>query len=119
MDLKQAKFLLDENVPLKLKYIFLDRGISCVTVKEKGWLGTKNGILSNKIKQNNLILVTRDKDFTFLWKKYGLQVIYLAIEPAILDFIQPRLIDLLKDWNYALSKPFLLILQKDSIRFWQ
>jgi len=82
-DLKQVKFLLDENIPINLKHIFLDHGISCSTVKEKGWLGTKNGVLSKKAKQNNLILVTRDKDFTFLWKKYELHVIYLAIEPIM------------------------------------
>jgi hypothetical protein len=55
--------------------------------------------------KNNLIVVTQNKDFTFLWKKYELQVVYLAIEPAILDVIQPRLIDLLNNWKYNLTKP--------------
>lgn len=119
MVLKKVKFLLDENVPVKLKRVFFDRGIHCVTIKEEGWLGIKNSELSKKVKQNNLILVTHDKDFTFLWKKHKLQVIYLAIEPAIFDYIEPRLINLLDDWNYDLSKYFLLMLQKDTIRFWQ
>lgn len=119
MVLKKVKFLLDENVPIKLKRVFIDRGIHCVTIKEKGWLGVKNSKLSEQVKQNNLIIITRDKDFMFLWKKFKIQVIYLAIEPAILDFIQPRIIDLLDDWKYDLSKHFLLILQKDTIRFWQ
>lgn len=82
-------------------------------------MGVKNGELSLKVKQNNLILVTRDKDFTFLWKKYRIQVVYLAIEPAIIDFIHPRLTDLLDDWKYDLSKHFLLMLQNETIRFWQ
>ena len=119
MVLKKVKFLLDENVPVKLKDVFIDRGIQCVTIKDMGWLGIKNGELSKKVKQEHLILVTRDKDFTFLWKNFKIQVVYLAIEPAILDFIQPRLIDMLDDWKYELSKHFLLMLQKDSIRFWQ
>ncbi len=119
MVLKKVKFLLDENVPVKLKQIFTDREIQCATIKELNWLGIKNGELSKNVKQDTLILITRDKDFTFLWKKFKIQVIYLAIEPATLDFIQPRLIDLLDDWNYDLSKHFLLILQKDTIRFWQ
>jgi predicted nuclease of predicted toxin-antitoxin system len=113
-----VKFLLDENVPVKLKYVFTDRKIHCVTIKEEGWLGIKNGELSNKLKHHHFILVTRDKDFTFLWEKYKIQVIYLAIEPATLDFIQPKLKDLLDNWNYDISMPFLLMLQKDSIRFW-
>lgn len=58
MVLKKAKFLLDENVPVKLKYIFIDHRIHCVTIKEKGWLGIKNGELSNKLKQNHFIVVT-------------------------------------------------------------
>jgi len=119
MVLTKVKFLLDENVPVKLKHVFIDHGIHCVTVKEEGWLGIKNGELSKKIRQNNLVLITRDKDFISLWKIYKIQVIYLAIEPAIFEFIQPRLIDLIDNWNYNISKPFLLMLQKDTIRFWQ
>jgi predicted nuclease of predicted toxin-antitoxin system len=87
MVLRKVKFLINENVPVKLKRIFFDRGIYCVALREEGWLGIKNGELSNKIRQNNLILVTRDKDFTYLWKKYKVSVIYLAIEPSILDCI--------------------------------
>ena len=75
MVLKKVKFLLDENVPVKLKYVFTDRKIHCVTIKEEGWLGIKNGELSNKLKHHHFILVTRDKDFTFLWEKYKIQVI--------------------------------------------
>jgi predicted nuclease of predicted toxin-antitoxin system len=119
MVLKKAKFLLDENVPLQLKKVFDDQGYFCTTVPAEGWSGIKNGELSKTVKNNNFLLVTRDKDFTFLWKKHKIQVIYLAIEPAIIDFIQPRLIDLIIKWNYDLSRPFLLILQKDAIRFWQ
>ncbi|MHA1266506.1 MAG: DUF5615 family PIN-like protein [Candidatus Helarchaeota archaeon] len=66
MGLKQAKFLLDGNVPIKIKQVFNVRGLYCVTAKEKGYLGVTNGELSKKIQQNDLILVTRDKDFTFL-----------------------------------------------------
>ncbi|MCG3252963.1 MAG: DUF5615 family PIN-like protein [Candidatus Heimdallarchaeota archaeon] len=119
MDLKKAKFLLDENIPLSLKKIFDDQGLFCTTLQAEGWFGIKNGALSKKVRQNKFVLVTRDKDFTFLWQKYNIQVIYILIEPAISDFIKPRLGILLQEWTYDLSKPFFLILQKDTIRFWQ
>lgn len=117
MALKKVKFLLDENVPFSLKQVFEDQDLFCSTVQMEGWGGIKSGALSEKVKFDNFVLVTRDKDFTFLWQKYKIRVIYIAIEPAITDFIRPRLIDLLSEWTYDLSKHFLLILQKDTIRF--
>lgn len=119
MGLKKVKFLLDENIPIKLKQVFINHGIQCTTIKDKGWLGIKNGDLSKKVQQENIILVTRDKDFTFLWDRHKIQVIYLTIEPANLKSIQPRVIELLANWKYDLSRPFLLIVQIDMIRFWQ
>ncbi|TET29093.1 MAG: hypothetical protein E3J70_07880 [Candidatus Heimdallarchaeota archaeon] len=119
MALKKAKFLLDENIPLSLKKVFEDQDLFCSTVQAEGWAGIKNGELTEKVKNNNFVLVTRDKDFTFLWQKHKIKVIYIAIEPAIADFIKPRLVDLLTEWTYDLSKHFLLILQKDTIRFWR
>lgn len=119
MDLEKMRFLLDENVPIKLVKIFSDRGIYCTTIRKEKLSGIKNGELSKKVKELKLILITRDKDFTYLWNKYKINVIYIAIEPAILDFIQPRMVELLDDWKYDIKKPFLLILQKDIIRFWQ
>ncbi len=106
-------------MPVKLKQVFTDRGITCITAKEKGWLGLKNGQLPIKVRENRFVLVTHDKDFTVLWKKYKIQVVYLAIEPAILEFIQPRVVDLLDNWKFDLFKPFLLMLQTETIRIWQ
>jgi predicted nuclease of predicted toxin-antitoxin system len=119
MDPKKAKFLLDENIPVKLQSVFSKIGILCVTLKDKNWLGIQNGELSKKVKREKYVLVTRDKDFTYLWKKYKIQVIYIVIQPAILDTINPRMLDLLSHWEYDLSKPFLIMLQTDIIRFWQ
>ncbi|MHA1356321.1 MAG: DUF5615 family PIN-like protein [Candidatus Heimdallarchaeota archaeon] len=118
MALKEAKFLLDENIPIKLKGIFSSLNLTCVTVRDMKLFGVRNGKLSEKVKKESYILVTRDKDFTFLWKKYQIQVIHIAIEPPLLSsFILP-VENLLSNWDYDLSKPFLLILQKDDIRFW-
>jgi len=118
MDLTEVRFLLDENIPIKLKQLFPQHNLQCVTIKEKNWLGIKNGDLSVKVRDEEYLLVTRDKDFTFLWKKYSIRVIFIAIEPATLEHIEPIFVNLLDDWKYDLSKPFLLMLQKDSIRLW-
>lgn len=63
MDLTEAKFLLDENVPRRLKAIFKSKKLECWTVQELGWREIKNGLLSVRLKRNDFVLVTRDKDF--------------------------------------------------------
>jgi hypothetical protein len=37
--------LLDENVPRKLKWRLIERGLDVVTVPERGWSGVGNGEL--------------------------------------------------------------------------
>ena len=113
------KFLLDENVPIKLKQTIINIGFNCNTIQEKGWSGFKDKDISIEIQNLDVIFITRDKDFKFLWQKYNLKVIYLAIEPAIFEFIQPRVENLVSNWDYHMTHPFLIILQKKSIRIWQ
>ncbi len=119
MALKKVKFLLDENIPIKLKQLFTSLGLSCVTIRDLKWFGIRNGKLSEKVKKEPFVLVTRDKDFVFLWNKYHIQVIHLAIEPPILSsFIEP-LRRLITHWEYDVTKPFLIVLLKDTIRLRQ
>jgi hypothetical protein len=77
----------------------------------------KNGDLSVKEKEKDFILVTRDKDFVFLSKKYILKVIYFAVKPATVHFLHPRLNDTLNSWTYDLNSPFLVMNQNKEIRF--
>jgi predicted nuclease of predicted toxin-antitoxin system len=119
MALKKVKFLLDENIPIKLKHLFTSLDLSCITIRDLGLLGIRNGELSKRVKKGSFLLVTRDKDFTFLWDKFQIQVIHIAIKPALLSAFTEPLENLLTNWHYDLTKPFLLILQKDSIRFRQ
>ena len=81
MDPRLAKFLLDENVPSRLKAPLESIGLRVTTLKGEGMVGSGNGTLSEFIKKMDFILITRDKDFTFLWKKYEIRVIYLALHP--------------------------------------
>lgn len=39
------KLLLDENLPVKLKYRFIEKGLQAYTLKDLQWLGKKNGEL--------------------------------------------------------------------------
>lgn len=119
MALSQARFLLDENVPHKLLSVFYKRDLNIDTLQSMGWSGISNGGLSEKIQRRNLVLITRDRDFTFLWRKYRIKVIYLAIEPSTPRYLQPKVKELLDNWNYDLRRPFLVLLQKDALRFWQ
>lgn len=43
MDQTEAKVLLDENVPRRLKEVFKAKKLNCKTVQELGWREIKNG----------------------------------------------------------------------------
>jgi predicted nuclease of predicted toxin-antitoxin system len=118
MQLTQILFLLDENVDQRIKVVFNKLHLKYSTVQQEGWSGIKNGQLSQRVKQNNLVLITRDKDFTFLWKKFEIRIIYLAIEPPNFQNIIKELEMLFQNWNIDLNKSFLVTLQKDSVRLW-
>lgn len=71
--------LLDENLPRKLKNDFPDHEI--FTVKERGWNGLKNGILLQKLIENNFhALLTFDKNFQHQqnFTKYPITVFVLT-----------------------------------------
>jgi predicted nuclease of predicted toxin-antitoxin system len=119
MDLTRIKFLLDENVPVKMKQSFTDRGLSCTTIQDQGWSGASDKEIITRIEGKDTILITRDKDFTFLWQKIKLRIVYIAIEPAIFETIQPKMEELLDKWQYDSSHPFLIVVQKNAVRYWQ
>ena len=118
MVLNQAKFLLDENVPNQLVSIFKGHPSKIATVQQLGWSGTKNSDLAKKMNENNYILITRDKDFTFLWRKHKLKVIYIAIAPMLIEEMEEAMSQLIKDWSFDLSKPFLVVVQEETVRYW-
>ena len=47
------KLLLDENLPVKLKYRLIDKGVDAYTVRDMNWLGKENGELLNLMLQSN------------------------------------------------------------------
>jgi predicted nuclease of predicted toxin-antitoxin system len=116
MEKMNEKFLLDENVPRKVKNLLISLGVpNTFTVQDLGWQGLKNGELSTKVKESNFVLITFDKDFTFLWEKYNISVIYIRILPSKYETIRPSIVKLFKNWNYDIH-PFLLSLIGEEFR---
>lgn len=115
----KLQFLLDENVPVGLQKIFRSTGYTCKSIQQLGWNGFKDQDIAQRITSTRWIFITRDRDFQFLWEKYNLRVIHLMIEPAILSKITPVVQKLLVKWNYNIESPFLLIVQNQTLRFWQ
>ena len=60
------KLLLDENLPVKLKYRFIENGLEVYTAKDMQWLGKENGELLNLLIENNFTgLITIDNNLSF------------------------------------------------------
>lgn len=75
------KLLLDENLPVKLKFRFVDRGFDVATIKDMHWLGKQNGeLLKLMLQYNFTILITIDNNISsqqnFL--NYPIRVIVLV-----------------------------------------
>lgn len=77
------KLLLDENLPVKLKYRFIDNNVDAYTVKDMKWLGKENGELLKLMLQNNFTsFLTIDNNLLFQqnFKNYPVQV-FVIISP--------------------------------------
>jgi len=80
LTLNYMKILIDEQLPTKLKYLFLDIGYEVFTVRDMKWLGTKNGDLLNLMASNNFnVLLTNDKNLYYQQKISNLKVCIVNI----------------------------------------
>ena len=60
------KLLLDENVPVKLRYRFSERGIEVSTISEQKWNSKKNGELLQLMIDNKFThFITFDSSLSF------------------------------------------------------
>jgi hypothetical protein len=93
------RLLLDENIPKKLKKDFALHEV--YSISERGWNGFKNGMLLQKLLQNDFhALVTFDKNLqhqqNFL--KYPITVFVLNARIntyAVLTELSPKILELL------------------------
>ncbi|MEO0551880.1 MAG: DUF5615 family PIN-like protein [Bacteroidota bacterium] len=73
------KLLLDENLPVRLKYRF-NKSIPLSTVSDEGWSSTKNGELLKLMRGNGFtVLVTADRNLRYQQNlaKYEIVIILL------------------------------------------
>ena len=74
------KLLLDENLPVKLKFRFTQLNINAFTVKDMKWLGKGNGDLLKLMLENGFdCFITIDNNLSFQnnYKNYPISVIVL------------------------------------------
>ncbi|HZH38138.1 MAG TPA: DUF5615 family PIN-like protein [Flavisolibacter sp.] len=84
------KLLLDENLPVKLKYRFLDAGFEAFTTKDREWLGKENGELLQLLIENNFTtFITFDNSLSFQQNfiRYPIQVVVLIAKDNTYDTI--------------------------------
>lgn len=100
------KLLLDENLPVKLKYRFTEKGFSAFTVKDMNWLGKHNGeLLQFFIKEGFEVFITTDNNLSFQqnFKDYPIQVLVI-IAP---DNTYPTLYKLLGQIIHCLKRKWV------------
>lgn len=104
------KLLLDENLPTKLKFRFIDRGFEVVTVRDMNWLGKKNGELLNLMLQNNFTtLITIDNNLSSQqnFKYYSVQVVVLVAKnntyKIIMEFFEAIIDKIHQDFTSSQS----------------
>ncbi len=84
------KLLLDENLPVKLKYRFLENGISTFTVRDCNWIGKENGeLLKEMLADGFTLFITIDNNLSFQnnFIKYPIDVIVLVAHDNTYDTI--------------------------------
>ena len=87
------RLLLDECVPKKVKYLFIEGGHHCETVGEAGFTGKENGELLRLAEEHFDVLVTIDKNIRFQQnlslRKIALLIIHSASNDV--DYIRPHI----------------------------
>lgn len=73
------KVLLDEQLPLKLKYRFMPE-IEVSTVRDENWLGEKNGMLIQLALKNSFsVFITNDHNLHFQQKLAALNILFINL----------------------------------------
>src|SRR5665213_1863357 len=96
------KLLLDENLPVKLKFRFVENGIDTFTTKDMQWLGKENGDLLKEMLLNGFTsFITIDNNLSFQnnFSNYPVSVVILLANDntyeTIMEFFD-RILDTVK-----------------------
>jgi len=90
------KVLIDEQLPTKLKFRFINSGYTVFTVRDMDWLGKKNGELIKLMRTHDFnLLLTNDKNMYYQQNINELKISILNVNtktnryPDILEKIDP------------------------------
>jgi len=106
------KLLLDENLPVKLKFRFLDKGIQTFTVADMKWNARTNGeLLQLMISENFSHLVTIDSNISFQqnFAKYPVPVIVIIASSNHYSLIMEIFDDIVNTVRVAVAGANLVI----------
>jgi len=99
-------FLLDEDVYHVTGEFLNDKGHSVKRPKDYSISGAADDAILEKAREENKILLTRDKDFgalVFLEQRATNGVILLRINPSNIDLIHENMEILISQYNYSLD----------------
>jgi predicted nuclease of predicted toxin-antitoxin system len=111
------KLLLDENLPVKLKYRFIEKGFDTYTVKDMNWLGSKNGELLQLMLTNNFsTFITIDNNLNFQqnFSNYPIQVAVLIAKDNTYDTVMEIFDEIVHQLNTNYSGVLSIIHPKYS-----
>jgi predicted nuclease of predicted toxin-antitoxin system len=103
------KLLLDENLPVKLKFRFTENGINAFTVRDMNWLGKGNGdLLKSMLDHDFNCFITIDNNLSFQnnFINYPISVIVLIANDNTYKTIMElftKILDCIKD-NFTGAK---------------
>ena len=95
------KILLDEQLPVKLKYRFKPE-LEVSTVRDENWLGIKNGELITRAIENGFtVFITNDQSLEFQQKLTQFKILFINIfQPSNrYENILPAIL-IIKQWLY-------------------
>ena len=87
------KLLLDECLPQRVRYFFIEAGHECETVRDAGFSGKENGELLALAEENFDALITIDKNIRYQQNLTGRNIAIIIIRATSndLDDIQPQI----------------------------
>ena len=86
------RLLLDECLPCRTKFLFVESGHECETVRDAGFSGKENGELIALAEKKFNVLITIDKNIRYQQNIAGRNIAILIIRAASngLDDIRPH-----------------------------
>lgn len=109
------KFLVDVNIPQSVIVSLTNLGHDVLDIKEKN-ISAKDTEIIELAKQENRVILTRDKDFLVLtqFPKYQAPTIIIRLKNQTPRYITEKLVELLENQKEGTIKKSLTMLAEES-----